>query len=514
MNHLETSNIYFPPITFDQVTDTWNIVRKTCKNRKAVFRYYIQKNTNNYQLYQILLHKSYQPYPFRLFLIFEPKPRLVMSQIVSDKVVNHFVARYYLLPYLEKKLIDSNVATRKGKGSKYAEKLLQDYINELRMHYPNQEIFVLKIDISKYFYTISHELLLQMLKRDIKDEDVIHLIETIISETDKPYINEAIDLLNKKHGMSLPHYETGVGLSIGAMTSQFLAIYYLNDLDHLIKEQLRCKYYIRYMDDFVILDTDRARLKDVWRKVAFEIEQLRLKVNPKSCITSLNTGITFLGYKYKIENNRFVVSYRRKTIRKIKHKLEILKKHDLVQYYRSYGSYYGYLNKVTVKAKRKSNREFRLERKFGMRAVEKYEYFKKKYPKSIIFIKEGSFYKTYREDAIILWHLFQYKWNHDTVAFGISASAKVFEYLQSQQIAYVTIDANSEEVAIPGDSEVYDLYVRLSSIHYEKYVKKEELHKLLDRLMDQDVHSYTKIKNLFETLLERGSQNEYHAKDS
>lgn len=64
MNHLETSNIYFPPITFDQVTDTWNIVRKTCKNRKAVFRYHIQKNTNNYQLYQILLHKSYQPYPF------------------------------------------------------------------------------------------------------------------------------------------------------------------------------------------------------------------------------------------------------------------------------------------------------------------------------------------------------------------------------------------------------------------------------------------------------------------
>lgn len=66
------------------------------------------------------------------------------------------------------------------------------------MHYPDQEIFVLKIDISKYFYTISHELLLQMLKRDIRDEDVIHLIETIISETDKPYINEAIDFLNKK----------------------------------------------------------------------------------------------------------------------------------------------------------------------------------------------------------------------------------------------------------------------------------------------------------------------------
>lgn len=66
------------------------------------------------------------------------------------------------------------------------------------MHYPNQEIFVLKIDISKYFYTISHELLLQMLKRGIRDEDVIHLIETIISETDKPYINEAIDFLNKK----------------------------------------------------------------------------------------------------------------------------------------------------------------------------------------------------------------------------------------------------------------------------------------------------------------------------
>lgn len=220
----QNNDIYYKAITYENVISTWDIVRKTCKNKRAIFRYHINKNSMNYNLYQILLQCAYKPLPFRLFIIFEPKARLVMSQTVGDKIINHFVARYYLLPYLEKKLIDSNVATRKGKGSKYADKLMRDYINKIRMKNPNSEIFILKIDISKYFYTIPHDILLQKLQREIKDQNVINIIKTIISETDKPYINDTIDKLNQKYKTNLPYYEKGVGLSIGAMTSQFLAI--------------------------------------------------------------------------------------------------------------------------------------------------------------------------------------------------------------------------------------------------------------------------------------------------
>lgn len=299
-------NIYYDKITYDNVYSTWNIVRKTCKNKKAIFRFYLNRSTNIYNLYRVLLYNQYQPLPFRLFMIFEPKPRLVMSQTVADKIINHFVANYYLLPYLEKKLIDSNVATRKGKGSKYALKLIEDYVNQIRIKEPHKEIYALKIDISKYFYNIDHTILIQKLEKDIKDKKVIEIIKTIIAETNKPYINEKIRELNLENRTDIPYYKENVGLSIGAMTSQFLAIYYLNDLDHFIKEKLKCKYYIRYMDDFIVLDTNRDKLKEIWKIIGKEIEKLKLKVNPKSNIIKLTVGFSFVGYKYKIEHGKFI----------------------------------------------------------------------------------------------------------------------------------------------------------------------------------------------------------------
>ena len=190
-------------------------------------------------------------------MIFEPKPRLVMSQSITDKIVNHFVANYYLIPYMESSLIDANVATRIEKGSGYAMKLIKKYYNKMLINEKGKEIYCLKIDISKYFYTIDHNILLNQVEKKIIDKDVLNLIKVIISETNKDYINKSIDYYNEKFNTNIPQYKNNKGLSIGAMTSQFLAIFYLNDLDHYIKEELKCKYYVRYMDDFLILDTNK-----------------------------------------------------------------------------------------------------------------------------------------------------------------------------------------------------------------------------------------------------------------
>ena len=199
-----------------------------------------------------------------------------MSQTVFDKIINHFVANYYLIPYLENKLIDSNVATRKNKGGKYAMELIKKYFNKLLINNPGKEIFCLKVDVSKYFYTIDHEILLSVLKKNIYDKDVINLIRIIIDETNKDYINENISIFNSKFSVDIPYYKNGKGLSIGAMTSQFLAIFYLNDLDHYIKEELKCKYYIRYMDDFLILDVDKNRLKFCYKMIKEKLNDLKI----------------------------------------------------------------------------------------------------------------------------------------------------------------------------------------------------------------------------------------------
>lgn len=221
----------------------WNIVRKACKNRKEVYRFSLNCVTNIQNIVNALKNRTYKPLSFRLFLIFEPKERLVMSQCITDKIVNHFVTNFYLLPYLENKLIDSNVATRKNKGSRYANELIEKFINTIRIKEPSKDIYALKMDIKKYFYNIDHNILINKLENDIKDKNVINLIKIIIGETNKEYINYTIDRLNKDNNTSIPHYENNVGLSIWAMTSQFLAIYFLTNLDHFIKEQLKCKYY-------------------------------------------------------------------------------------------------------------------------------------------------------------------------------------------------------------------------------------------------------------------------------
>ena len=133
-------NIYDKYITFENVYKIWNVVKKTCKNKKAVYLFSKNKVANIENIVKCLKNITYKPMPFRLFLIYEPKERLVMSQCITDKIVNHFVANYYLLLYLENKLIDSNVATRKNKGSSYAGYLIEKYINTIRLKEPNKKI--------------------------------------------------------------------------------------------------------------------------------------------------------------------------------------------------------------------------------------------------------------------------------------------------------------------------------------------------------------------------------------
>jgi len=257
------NNNYISPISYTNIYNEAKKVEKTCKNKNKLEEFILNESSNIYKILNDLYYKKYTPNKFNLFVINEPKERLVMSQLPIDKVVNHFITDYYLIPILDKKLIDSNVATRKNKGLNHAEELLNKYINTIRLNDKDKEIYAMHIDISKYFYNINHDILINKLEKHIKDKDIINLIRIIISETNKPYINEFINNYNNKHNSNLPIYKYNTGLSIGAMTSQFLAIFYLNDLDHYIKEKLKHKYYIRYMDDLIILDTNYNKLKIV-----------------------------------------------------------------------------------------------------------------------------------------------------------------------------------------------------------------------------------------------------------
>ena len=362
------NNLYKEILDVDHALEMYKTIKQNCKNKKEVFKFSLNLNCNILEIIKKLENNNYVFDKYRIFIIKEPKYRLIMSEKIEDKIVNHLVAKYILLPALEPCLIDSNVATRYQKGSAHAFKLFLKHTN--RLFKENKEIYVLKIDIKKYFYNIDHDVCKSLIRKKIKDEQALKIIDSIIDTTNHPYINKEIKYIvskeikrinklninekEKQHKIntlySIPLYYNKKWLPIGNMTSQLLAVYYLNEIDHYIKENLKFKNYIRYMDDLVIMDTDKDKLKEGYSKIKAKIEEFKLETNKKSNIYRLSNGVTFLGYNFKSnkKNTKIIIRYNTQTSRRITKKLKNLKKFDYEKYLLSKASYKGYLQKCNT----------------------------------------------------------------------------------------------------------------------------------------------------------------------
>lgn len=344
----------------------YKTIKQNCKNKKEVYHFALNLNQNIQEMIQKLDKDIYKFDKYRIFIIKEPKYRLIMSEKAEDKIVNHLVAKFILLPALDSSLIDSNVATRYKKGSGHAFKLFLKYTN--RLFREKKEIFVLKIDISKYFYNIDHEICMNLIEKKIKDERALKITKEILDTTNHAYINKEVKYMVEKEKRrvgklnisehekelkieqlnAIPLYYNGKGLPIGNMTSQILAVYYLNEIDHFIKEQLKFKNYIRYMDDLIIMDTDKERLKEGYEKIKERIEGVKLKTNKKSNIYRLSNGVTFLGYTFKSYKSKLIIRYNTQTSRRIARRLKNLKRFDYEKYERSRASYKGFLSRCNT----------------------------------------------------------------------------------------------------------------------------------------------------------------------
>ena len=125
------------------------------------------------RIYNILEKREYKPGKYNIFTIYEPKERTIISQNMQDKVINHLVTRQILYPALLPCLIDENVASRKGKGTKKGLEYYYNYIRNCKIQYP--KYYILKCDISKYFASIDHEILKNKLVKKIKDREALKL---------------------------------------------------------------------------------------------------------------------------------------------------------------------------------------------------------------------------------------------------------------------------------------------------------------------------------------------------
>jgi hypothetical protein len=258
-------NLYPNIYKFENIITAYNEVCRNTKNKRKVAKFREYKCIYISRIYNILINKNYTPGPYNVFTIYEPKKRRIVSQSMQDKVINHLVSRYILYPAILPCLLDCNVASRKDLGTSEGLNLCYKFHRKCKIKYGTY--YILKCDISKFFASLDHDVLKKKIKRRIKDKDAIDIVFTIIDTEEQ-------------------------GLSIGNMTSQILAIFYLNDMDHFIKEKLKIQYYVRYQDDFLLFHPSKKYLQYCLKQITEFLEKEKLQLNKKTRIFKSTNNVS------------------------------------------------------------------------------------------------------------------------------------------------------------------------------------------------------------------------------
>lgn len=279
---VDGSSLYDRIISVENLFTAFYEFRQGKRHKSEVpeFEYDLEKNI--FQLRRELKKFTYEPLTPKVFKVSEPKARFIQAACVRDRIVHRALVRI-INPIFEPTFIYDSYACRIEKGTLNAVKRLEGFWRRESKNY-TQKIYFLKADIRKYFDSIDLEVLVAIIKKRVSCPKTIWLIKKIL--TRQPTNCKGIRL------------EQGKGLPIGNLTSQLFANIYLHELDEFIKHRLRVKFYIRYVDDFVIVSKEREYLASLVEPIEnFLKERLKLDLHPvKRKIFSSCSGIDFLGY--------------------------------------------------------------------------------------------------------------------------------------------------------------------------------------------------------------------------
>jgi len=206
------NNIHDKINDIDTIIMMYNSIRSKIKNKEKKERFNDFLSINIINIKNIIDNNNYKPSKYKIFIIREPKIRVIMCQSIKDKVINHLVSYYFLIDNFDKNLINNNVATRINKGTQFGLRLFKKYYNYYKNNF--KTFYVSKFDIKKYFYNIDHDIVKKLIRNKIKDKKVLKLIEKIIDSTDEDYVNKEIFKLKDKYNVELSIYKKGKGQSL------------------------------------------------------------------------------------------------------------------------------------------------------------------------------------------------------------------------------------------------------------------------------------------------------------
>ncbi|MDP4001716.1 MAG: reverse transcriptase/maturase family protein [bacterium] len=259
--------MFFSQVTqFANLVQAWKLASRGKRDRLPVARFSAEMDERLVEIKTALENGTWQPGLHRQFFVYDPKFRSIAAPPFADRVVHHAICAV-IEPLFERRFIFDSYACRMDKGAHVAIRRLQKFLRKKHTAY------ALKCDISKFFASINQIVLRRIIGQTVHDPRLLKILDLIIA------------------GYS-------PGIPIGNLTSQLFANIYLDQLDHFIKEELRIKYYLRYMDDFVILGKNKADLTKTLTVIrTFLTDTLKLTLHPRKVrLFPTRLGVDFVGY--------------------------------------------------------------------------------------------------------------------------------------------------------------------------------------------------------------------------
>jgi RNA-directed DNA polymerase len=328
--------------SFDNILSAWQRFSHDKQKKQDVIEFKMNLMDNLYQLHNDLKNRTYTHGSYSHFTIADPKKRDIHKSSVRDRIVHHLLY-HALYPYFDSKFIHDSYSCRINKGTHKALNRFEEFSRKCSCN-NTKTCWVLKCDIRKFFASINHEILKQILRSHIDDGDTLGLLENIIDSfcTERGAHGSSLRGAPRSgEGYKNTNYPLGLrplplgggdetakynatantkGLPLGNLTSQLLVNIYMNKFDQFVKHELKQKYYIRYADDFVFLSESRKGLEELLPRIReFLWQELRLELHPdRVFIKTVASGVDFLGWVHFINHRVLRTSTKRRMIRNLK----------------------------------------------------------------------------------------------------------------------------------------------------------------------------------------------------